>query len=891
MRANTSVTWTSGSGTVKADKSTGCLTISKTDDTQYTYGTNIYIVGVIPSEGISKQITVPVGMERALDKVNFEGFINIDKKPDKVADILTTLPKDFAKGKYRLLFTAYDQDGNEMEATKEFTDKASPKVTFIGDNPMLVSSEFGQGDIYTIESKKFCSVTVEPGMYVDKGGEVNITAISNTTGNKTTKNYVIGAGAVLKSLELIVPTGIVADGDQDVNISYLAKDTEGKEVTNYETITRSTNQLKLSSTAGTLKVCQTENGTAEIKWSDSVSASDFAKGTSSAYDGVERPVSLMATVIGGENSSILMQVSDTRRPVAVSSVQLNGDNNNMITESNTAKIDFFGWAVKYIDQYGEVLDDWKAQAFFEATNGEGGFDGHEYGVKADVSSISNIQKNALNNNIVNYSEVKVASDSAVKWVATNTGADADHINVIGSGTPSKDNNGRIVYDDIKSIVLQNKENLKTLSINTDKIDDVDGKTPNAVSESIKYSVVRLEEDASKNKEWNTVDAENNIDYTIVPVERLGNLRIKDIGKLRVITKYSGYDNGSILDDNKELSTVITKDSTIPADNKRNVEVAGTYDGKTITVSRKLYTVTGKDKTGKDVNSVFDVNNTTGEINGLLKNEDEKTAIKYSDLYDANTVKNARKDTKREVSALVYDTEKEYMYTDSENKEPQKRERTELETVSTNVTISDALRSPVKIEFISNNAVANNYTLRAANTNLNFDHRIARLMNSGDSWGKLGVMVTDQYGDVIEIQDPRVDDKTDEYGNPITVDVKFSVSNPVENTGEFAHLTNSLLPSKNNSTTAYIDGAEINDKFDLTATIDGTDISTKVAIKIGADECAYISGGTVIEDEPAFEYVYGKYNEDEKEKTGWHKKYQLDKNDKQLTLRNTLGYDR
>ena len=216
-------------------------------------------------------------------------------------------------------------------------------------------------------------------LFRSKGGEVNITAISNTTGNKTTKNFVIGAGAVLKSLTLSAPTDVVADGDTWVNIPFVAKDANGNDVTNYETIVRSTNSLRLTATQGKLVVYETNSGTAAIRWDDTVSATDFT--ASSSYDGIDRPVSLMTTVIGGESSNVIMNVSDTRRPVAVSSVKLNDDNNNTISESNSAGIDFFSDKVKYIDQYGKVLDEWdnaRAKAFFKqaATS----FNGKRYGV-------------------------------------------------------------------------------------------------------------------------------------------------------------------------------------------------------------------------------------------------------------------------------------------------------------------------------------------------------------------------------------------------------------------------------------------------------------------------------------------------------------------------------
>ncbi len=766
MRSSTSVTWTSGSGTVKADKSTGCLTITKnTDDkTQFTYGTNIYLVGVDVKSGKSVQATLPVGMERALDTVKFEGFINIDDK----ATILETLPKDFTSKKYRLLFTAYDQDGNEMEATKDFTATGSPKVTFIADNPTLIKSEFKQGEIFTIKGKKYCSVEVEPGMYVDKGGEVNITAISNTTGNKTTKNFVIGAGAVLKSLTLSAPTDVVADGDTWVNIPFVAKDANGNDVTNYETIVRSTNSLRLTATQGKLVVYETNSGTAAIRWDDTVSAIDFT--ASSSYDGIDRPVSLMTTVIGGESSNVIMNVSDTRRPVAVSSVKLNDDNNNTISESNSAGIDFFSDKVKYVDQYGKVLDEWdnaRAKAFFEQA--AKGFNGKKYGVKVDYSAVETIDGTAIAN----------------------------------SGNKPEEG---------KYTVLTNEDGKNVLNISTKKL----GKDANAVTENIRYSIVKLE-----NNEWDTVDAENSIDYTIVPVSRLSNLRINDIAKLRLETDFSLYENGSgivtasavALNDEGDIADVATQ---------RDVVVAGSYDGKTVTVPNTFYDVSA------DVNNTFEVENKkdgkNAKITGLLPATGSaiNAAIKYSDLYDFNTAKNIRKDARKDIVANVY---KVAGSTDKDNL---------AGTVKTSVSVSDALRYPTKIVFHQYNAVASKIDIAPKNTKFDFATGIKKLSNAWESnWNPAAILVTDQYGDGISIANPTGTQAND------AVRVEFSVSNIVENAGEFAHLPKSFTVNRNNSDTTELDKIEIKDTFDLTATVAGTGVSTKVAVTVIADEFAYM----------------------------------------------------
>ena len=124
-------------------------------------------------------------MAQAIDTVEFAGFVS---KADKTKK-LDTLPNDFSKDTYSLLYRTYDQNHNLIEASADNIAPAndSARLTFISDNVLLIKSEFKDGDIYVIDGIEYSSVKVEPGMYVDKGGEVNITAISNKTGGKSIK--------------------------------------------------------------------------------------------------------------------------------------------------------------------------------------------------------------------------------------------------------------------------------------------------------------------------------------------------------------------------------------------------------------------------------------------------------------------------------------------------------------------------------------------------------------------------------------------------------------------------------------------------------------------------------------------------------------------------------
>lgn len=209
------------------------------------------------------------------------------------------------------------------------------------------------------------------------------------------------------------------------------------------------------------------------------------------------------------------------------------------------------------------------------------------------------------------------------------------------------------------------------------------------------------------------------------------------------------------------------------------------------------------------------------------------------MYDFNTARHTRRDAKKSVAVNVYETAGSY------TGDP-------LGTVKASVSLSDAISYPVSISFCQGNAVTNKLTLNAWDTGYSFGDSIPVKAWPWDAnWGTC-VIVRDQYNDV----------RTD-------VDVEFSVSNIVENSGEFAHLPKSFAVSQNNSQKAAISGVEIKDTFDLTATIASTGVNVKVPVTMGADYAAHIDSD-------------GNENENT-----WYD----ETNKIQHTLRETLGYDR
>ena len=176
-------------------------------------------------------------------------------------------------------------------------------MTFISDNILLLKVDTVERN-FTIGGVEYSGIMVQPGQYVDKGGEVNITAIANKTGNKSQKNFVVGKGALLKSLSITGPDKTVADGDTGVKLNYVAQDTDGNNVTNYESIVRSTNSLSLSCGTGTLTVKEENDGTAGIYWSDDFDKYGQWNNTDSA-DEIDRTVPLTTIVVGGESNKCI----------------------------------------------------------------------------------------------------------------------------------------------------------------------------------------------------------------------------------------------------------------------------------------------------------------------------------------------------------------------------------------------------------------------------------------------------------------------------------------------------------------------------------------------------------------------------------------------------------
>lgn len=709
-------------------------------------------------------------MKQAIDKLELAGFVN---KNDKTK-MLETLPKDFSRDTYSLLFKSYDQNGNIMEAQKNNVEGSGSSLTFISDNVLLLKSEFKDGDLYTINGEEYSSVKVEPGMYVDKGGEVNITAISNKTGGKTTRNFVIGANGLLKSLVLNTPSTIVADGDT-VEIPYIAYDVDGKTVTNYETIARSTNTLNLNANPGTLAVMEKEDGTAKIVWTDDVKyclRTEADNNTAVTYnpyeesetgrvygdkfnitDEIDRNISLTTVVVGGESNNLLMGVSDMRRPTSIKHVKINDDDNDAIISGNTAGSNI-AWGITYLDQYGVEMPRGNTIAFWDqAYKGLGDY---KYGVKLYTTD------------------------------------------------------GHLGFNQQETF-LNKETGLKDISYSAEAgVQDVESST-------IKYTVV-----SSKNDE-DYIDAGKtlSVSYSVLPITKVSNFAITDIGKRLAMTTNTVNPNG-------ESVTVASQSAAVAAYTTESDEaditfihngntdtaqgrfkVQGSYKGLTVTLPRSYYAVA----TESAIVAVGD-GNEKSRVTAVKYGE-----LKWSDLYNFNTAKNTRIDARRQLIINVNDGSPKGS------------------TIKKYITMSDERSVIASVSFKRNYTVLSNAVISASNTsfvpgasNKNCGINLTAAYDPG-MWcnpDEIFVVVEDQYGS--EPEQP--------------YEVNYAISDVTESSSEFTHLPDSFVINSNNSETASASKVEIGDKFKLTVYVkekySNAEISSSMNVTAGADAMANVN---------------------------------------------------
>ena len=799
LKESTTINWTvSSDQTPKINKAVGKISAKRTDGKDYTYGELLFVTGVYAKNGKSVQKQMSIGMEQSLDTVKTVGFV---KDTDKNT-ILERLPANFQAGQYKMLYETYDQNGNPIDA--EEGNITNNNVTFISDNVLLLKNDFKDGGIYTIKGVEYASVTIEPGQYVDKGGEVNITAISNKTGKKTIMNYVIGGTPILKSLVLNQPAEVVADGESH-EIPFVATDIDGNQITNYESIVRTTNTLSLTaSDDSTLSVVQKNDGTAKVVWTDNskwslpAKTSEFDPWGSATYDDIDRSVALTTVVVGGESNNLILQVSDKARPVAVKSATLRTDATTAIVENDSDVLDLSDFV--FVDQYGRAMDSdgMKAQAinFFKYSLDNGGWNKAYYGVKAE-----------FNKNNSAFTSNEVVTGAAV--IVTGSGLAAHAANVVNS-------------------VTWTSKPLTTVTGNAISV-NVEGKEK---IESVKYSVVSISTtDVTKvgvvaASDFDYVGKALNMSYSVVPMKDVTNISIKSLNKqyisLGLEDKASGAEAGFTA---STLPNTVAS-ASVPSGYNQTIKLAGSYNGVALVIPT-TYATFSADK--------FNFNG-SDTIETATLNTSKLTNKDFFDASKANFVRKDGSDTiSATVSKITADAFTDYVSAVGADATQATSLTKKLQQAApkANLSFSDASPVPAKIQVAGETAtfcpidtVLGTSTLRWFGLNADSDGK--QKLDSNKSYIIKGfVWAEDQYGK--EITD---------------CDWTYSISDVKENTGDFAHLDKSFSINANDTDAVSVKGAELGDTFVIkyTASKNGGSANISVKVTVGSDVYSLITNG-------------------------------------------------
>lgn len=641
IRTSTNIEWSFSVQEEKINRSAGVITLKKNDKNDvFMYGEKIYVTGVYARNGVSVTAVLTVGQKQAVDGVEIVGFV---KKG--TSEIRQDLPAGFKEDEYYLVYKVTDQNGNPIVET---IDKPVNKnhITFISDNPMVIKG-FTKDDgetILTIDGTEYYAIFVEPGINVSAGGEVTVTAISNRTGNRVERNIAVGEAQILKSFTLLYPSSIIADGES-VEIPFVAKDQNGNEIKNFVTIARQSefNKLTFSSSTGTLRLEEKDDGTAKLVFKDDTEKTRWSD--SITTDGIARTASLTAIVVGGETSNLLLHIQDKARPEAIADIEFD----KVLVERGRTTLDLS--KITFIDQYGRKFDDkGKDNGFFEAAaSGKlsgNDFQGYTFAVRATFKG----EKGYFD--IFEEVEVKEIEGKEVPiWKQINN---------------SENNTGNI-----EEVVADITSGKKFEFVANGKNDVVSSKT----GFSLKFEIVKYK-DATKPS---AISPAKSYTMTIVDIKAVSGFTVEDLDKIFVETDKSQDETGASgktlrLGENVDVDiedTINFTNTDLDEKYQRTVKVKGKYAGQEVTIP-KVYLDVESDKfeaTGNVIDAVY---------NG---------GFSWKDFYDAKTARYLRKDATVTLKVVIKELAKE----------GEEEEREVVEVVYKDVLASDEYPDIAKID--------------------------------------------------------------------------------------------------------------------------------------------------------------------------------------------------
>ena len=433
-------------------------------------------------------------------------------------------------------------------------------------------------------------------------------------------------------------------------------------------------------------------------------------------------------------------------------------------------------------------------------------------------AFKSIKLNGDDNNAIvsqNTADINLYSDDVV--YLDQYGADLKGDNAIVKAYMQSNTNGiehgvKVKTDGNKAIVgLTDKV---YSGADDDKVIAVSANADTVKNTTVKFSIVTAPTANQGNyNAWDNVDNEKSISYTVVPISKLTNESISNIGKQEIATTNSEKANGTAVEDKindadpVEGATVVAGDIDADGTQSNVFAVTGQYDGKTLTIPESYYAAAS--------GSAFTI------ASGSALAGIDSAQLSWNELYDENTARFTRRDVTKKLVLLLNDGSVNGV------------------KLSKNVTLSDAAAVASDIRYFADWWQYNpeEYTLLPENTVIssagNHTYKPSNVPLTFGEWTNFQIHIYDQYGKMMGRDNGRGDA------------AEYTVTDIKESTSDLTHVPNSIKVTGSGSgyNQLQITGAEVGDSFTLTATIPGTSISKSIKINVGADTQAYVSTAT------------------------------------------------
>lgn len=297
------------------------------------------VVLVDKKTGLSSNVVVTLSSAATVDKVEVAGLYKEFETPEKATKV-ESIETNADVSKYAVLLKAYDQYGNANASVFTVTSPASVTLTAAGNTGLNVGKDtkkvtVGQSEYVAIPLAKLDNIKELT------AGSTNITIVGNKKGLLATFTITVNKAVAVESIKLS-PAGTIYNGTKS-EVSYVAKDTNGKEITDYNTL----NSTNVEFTAnGDFNWERQKDGSAKLFFTPKVKdipGSETASQPTVVTTKVGNNIDVANFTI--YNSKIAKAISGVDKDVALATVVSNG------------AVTLKAKDIAFVDQYGSQLTD------------------------------------------------------------------------------------------------------------------------------------------------------------------------------------------------------------------------------------------------------------------------------------------------------------------------------------------------------------------------------------------------------------------------------------------------------------------------------------------------------------------------------------------------------